>query len=106
MKTKQKLSLVIISLMALYGGLLMAQNNKRPNINYIMTDDQSAIVPVKEDGNKVHLEGEKVQSHPFGFNGDKEVHTPIIDGLAKGGMIADLIAILGSFDIVLGEVDR
>jgi NADH-quinone oxidoreductase subunit D len=26
--------------------------------------------------------------------------------LAKGAMIADLIAILGSIDIVLGEVDR
>ena len=46
-----------------------------------------ALVPTKEDGNTTHLEGEKVQSHPFGFNGDNEVHTPIIDNLAKGGMI-------------------
>lgn len=87
MKTKIKLSLVIISLMILYGSQVFAQTNKRPNIIYIMTDDQSAIVPTKEDGNKIHLEGEKVQSHPFGFNGDKEVHTPIIDALAKEGMI-------------------
>lgn len=87
MKTKIKLSLVAISLMILYGRNVFAQNNKRPNIIYIMTDDQSSIVPTKEDGNMIHLEGEKVQSHPFGFNGDKDVHTPIIDALAKDGMI-------------------
>jgi arylsulfatase A-like enzyme len=29
----------------------------------------------------------EVQSRPFGFNGDNEVHTPTIDSLAKGGMI-------------------
>ncbi len=87
MKTKIKLSLIAILLITLYGGHVFAQKHKRPNIIYIMTDDQSAIVPSKEDGNQIHLEGEKVQSHPFGFNGDKEVYTPIIDGLAKDGMI-------------------
>ena len=30
----------------------------------------------------------------------------ILPELAKGGMIADLVAVLGSIDIVLGEVDR
>jgi len=34
------------------------------------------------------------------------VNLSVISELAKGGMIADLIAILGSIDIVLGEVDR
>ncbi len=34
------------------------------------------------------------------------VNLSIIAELAKGGMIADLVAILGSIDIVLGEVDR
>lgn len=34
------------------------------------------------------------------------VNLSIIAELARGGMIADLIAILGSIDIVLGEVDR
>lgn len=58
---------------------LSAQNIKKPNIIFIMTDDQSSIVPSKED--------KGVQSRPFGFNGDKEVHTPIIDSLAKGGMV-------------------
>ena len=56
-----------------------AQNTKRPNIIFIMTDDQSSIVPTKNDT--------EVQSRPFGFNGDQDVHTPIIDGLAKNGMI-------------------
>jgi len=87
MKHKLIISIVAISLLSICGNKMFAQKNKRPNIIYIMTDDQSAIVPTKEDGNKIHLEGEKVQSHPFGFNGDKEVHTPIIDGLAKNGMI-------------------
>ena len=30
----------------------------------------------------------------------------IISKMARGGLIADLIAIFGSIDIVLGEVDR
>lgn len=34
------------------------------------------------------------------------VNLSVISELSKGGMIADLIAILGSIDIVLGEVDR
>lgn len=34
------------------------------------------------------------------------VNLSIISELARGGMIADLVAILGSIDIVLGEVDR
>ena len=38
--------------------------------------------------------------------GPSFVNLSIISELAKGGMIADLIAILGSIDIVLGEVDR
>lgn len=34
------------------------------------------------------------------------VNLAIINELAKGGMIADLVAVIGSIDIVLGEVDR
>ncbi len=56
-----------------------AQNTKKPNIIFIMTDDQSAVVPLDSE--------KRIQSRPFGFNGDKEVHTPIIDDLAKNGMI-------------------
>lgn len=61
------------------------QSSKRPNIVFIMTDDQSAIVPVEEDKRNRFEKG--VQSHPFGFNGDDEVYTPIIDDLAKTGII-------------------
>lgn len=34
------------------------------------------------------------------------VNLSILGELAKGGLIADLVAVLGSIDIVLGEVDR
>lgn len=34
------------------------------------------------------------------------VNLSIINELAKGGLISDLIAVIGSIDIVLGEVDR
>ncbi len=71
----------------LFGVLLYGQD--RPNIIFIMTDDQSAVVPDSADLVKYFSDGNGVgvQSHPFGFNGDDEVHTPVIDGLAKGGMI-------------------
>tara|TARA_R110002050_G_scaffold172142_1_gene304403 strand:- start:44886 stop:46508 length:1623 start_codon:yes stop_codon:yes gene_type:complete len=59
----------------------------RPNIIYIMTDDQSSIVPGPDDNTSTQADGGGVQSHPFGFNGDKDVYTPIIDGLAKNGLI-------------------
>ncbi|PQB07708.1 hypothetical protein BST83_11475 [Polaribacter filamentus] len=84
---KFNLSIIAIAILSFYVTNSFAQTSKRPNIIFIMTDDQSAIVPKKEDGKKVHLEGETVQSHPFGFNGDSEVHTPIIDALANQGMI-------------------
>jgi len=38
--------------------------------------------------------------------GPSFMNLSIINDLAKGGLIADLIAIVGSIDIVLGEVDR
>ncbi|MCK5564704.1 MAG: sulfatase-like hydrolase/transferase [Planctomycetes bacterium] len=53
-------------------------SNKRPNIIYIMTDDQSPIPIERKKAN---------QSRPFGFNGDSHVYTPVIDDLAKNGMI-------------------
>lgn len=62
---------------------------KKPNIIYIMTDDQSAIVPSMEDADIDFSDGNGrgTQSRPFGFNGDEEVFTPIIDELAANGMI-------------------
>jgi len=82
--------ILIIGLLALYFGNgmpLTAQKSKRPNIIYIMTDDQSAIVPTKEDKATQFQDSKGVQSHPFGFNGDDEVYTPIIDDLAKNGIV-------------------
>lgn len=34
------------------------------------------------------------------------VHLGLMDGLCRGHMVADVVAVLGSIDIVLGEVDR
>ena len=34
------------------------------------------------------------------------VHLGAFDYMSKGHMIADIIAIIGTIDIVLGEVDR
>ncbi|HEC41576.1 MAG TPA: DUF229 domain-containing protein [Bacteroides sp.] len=61
----------------------------KPNVILIMTDDQSSIVPTTEDAEYNFSDGNAmgVQSRPFGFNGDSEVHTPIIDDLARNGMI-------------------
>jgi arylsulfatase A-like enzyme len=77
--TKHNLILLLILVIVSNKNSVLAQNSKRPNIIFIMTDDQSSIVPKDSD--------KEVQSHPFGFNGDSSVHTPIIDGLAKNGMV-------------------
>lgn len=60
------------------GNLFAGDAVGRPNIIFILTDDQSSI-PIQTKAS--------TQSRPFGFNGDAYVHTPIIDGLAKNGMI-------------------
>ena len=77
--TKHNLILLLILVIVSNSNPILAQNSKRPNIIFIMTDDQSAIVPKDSD--------KEVQSHPFGFNGDSSVHTPIIDDLAKNGLV-------------------
>lgn len=59
--------------------LCIYAQNSRPNIIFIMTDDQSSITLRGSD--------RQSQSHPFGFNGDNRVHTPIIDNMAKNGII-------------------
>lgn len=90
---RRKILIVSVSLALLlfaYNG--QAQKIKqaaRPNIIFIMTDDQSSIVPNQQDGDLKFSDGngKGVQSHPFGFNGDMDVHTPIIDELAKNGVI-------------------
>jgi len=80
-----KIRIILVAFLALH--LIKIHAQKRPNIVFILTDDQSCIDPKNKDPNITYLDGEKTQSHPFGFNGDKEVYTPIIDGLAADGMI-------------------
>jgi arylsulfatase A-like enzyme len=65
------------------------KDTKPPNIIFILTDDQSAIVPQSEDSSLPFYDGNNrgVQSRPFGFNGDYKVHTPLIDSLARNGLI-------------------
>ena len=82
--------LVIAALLTLsFGCRTRADEPRRPNIIYIMTDDQSAVVPIPEDSEFDFADGNRrgIQSHPFGFCGDPDVHTPVIDDLARNGMI-------------------
>jgi len=58
---------------------VMAFSQTQPNIVFIMTDDQSSIPLTANDNQN--------QSRPFGFNGDDNVHTPIIDNLAANGIV-------------------
>ena len=73
MKTMKILIVLCFFTMSIYA------QNSRPNIIFILTDDQSSITLRGSD--------RQAQSHPFGFNGDDRVHTPIIDNLAKNGII-------------------
>jgi len=70
----KKLIVVFVFLIGL--STIQAQ---KPNIVFIMTDDQSAIPLRNSDAQN--------QSRPFGFNGDTKVHTPIIDSLANNGIV-------------------
>ncbi len=88
-----KISISKLLFLLVLGGIMNVKvshgQSKRPNIIFIMTDDQSAIVPDSKDAAFEFSDGNGrgIQSHPFGFNGDTEVYTPIIDDLAKNGMI-------------------
>ena len=84
---KSKLQFLLFLLLALLSGIVVPKKSgadvfkekkQQPNIIFIMTDDQSPI-PINAETAK--------QSRPFGFNGDGHVHTPIIDSLAKNGMV-------------------
>lgn len=77
-ETKIMKTIKIFVVFYFFTSSIYAQNSK-PNIIFIMTDDQSSIILRSGD--------RQSQSHPFGFNGDNRVHTPIIDNLAKNGII-------------------
>jgi len=78
--SKLVLGLLLLSglLWSCRGDSSASEEGNAPNIIFIMTDDQSSI-PV--------LEKICDQSRPFGFNGDPHVHTPVIDSLARNGMV-------------------
>jgi arylsulfatase A-like enzyme len=76
-----KLKIMKKTIVLYFFSLCIYAQNSKPNIIFIMTDDQSSITLRSGD--------RQSQSHPFGFNGDKRVHTPIIDNLAKNGIIFD-----------------
>jgi NADH-quinone oxidoreductase subunit D len=52
---------------------------------------------VSDGGNKP----ERMRIRPPSF-----VNLQAIEKMAKGAMIADLVAVIGTLDIVLGEIDR
>ncbi len=89
MSTKVFTILLVILLISPIKGQTVKAQKEQPNIIFIMTDDQSSIVPIEEDAKNELANGNVmgVQSRPFGFNGDRKVHTPIIDELAENGMI-------------------
>ena len=87
MKHMWIIPIIVLANFACTGG--NQAEEERPNIIFIMTDDQSPIVPVAEDATFDFSDGNGrgVQSHPFGFNGDNQVYTPRIDELASQGII-------------------
>ena len=83
---------ICLAIFVLLFSLNACQKNERtdrPNIIFIMTDDQSPIVPTEKDSEFDFSDGNGagVQSRPFGFCGDRQVHTTVIDDLAENGMI-------------------
>ena len=48
------------------------------------------------------------KSNPWRYNirAPSFINLTVLAGMCKGNKIADVVAILGSIDIVLGEVDR
>jgi arylsulfatase A-like enzyme len=84
-----KIAISALLFLIIHSGCKVSQEAAPPNIIFIMTDDQSSIVPTEADSKYMFSDGNGmgVQSRPFGFCGDNEVHTPIIDELAEKGLI-------------------
>lgn len=75
---KNLILLLLISFLLLQTNTYAQHKTERPNIILFVTDDQSPI-PLEDD----HVQ----DSRAFGFNGENKVYTPIIDNLAKNGII-------------------
>jgi arylsulfatase A-like enzyme len=73
---KKLLFIIVLNCDALLG--FAQQNTQQPNIILFALDDQSSM-PLEDD----HVR----ESRAFGFNGESKVHTPVIDNLAKNGII-------------------
>jgi arylsulfatase A-like enzyme len=76
MKKRSHLLIFFILLFSTHFSLIAQQ--QRPNIILFITDDQSPI-PLEDD----HVQ----DSRAFGFNGENKVYTPIIDNLARSGIV-------------------
>jgi len=61
----------------------------------------------EDEGVASRLEvGRKVRDAPVGVGLAAHHHLAAMDELSRGHMIADVVAIIGTMDIVFGEVDR
>ncbi len=63
--------------------------NPRGELSYYIIADGKSPIPLRN----------KIRSPAF-------CNISVLDHLSKGAMVADLVAIIGSIDIVMGEVDR
>ena len=59
-----------------------------------------------EGVNLQNYEGGAVRSRRLRCRGPSFVNIAVLGAISKGHLLADLVAIIGSIDIVLGEVDR
>ncbi|MCA8940544.1 MAG: NADH-quinone oxidoreductase subunit D, partial [Planctomycetes bacterium] len=69
--------------------LYFTVENPRGELSHYLINDGKSASPVRN----------KIRSPAF-------CNISILDHLSKGAMVADLVAIIGSIDIVMGEVDR
>ena len=71
------------------GEIYLSIENPRGELSYYLIVDGKSAHPIRN----------KIRSPAF-------CNISILDKMSKGAMVADLVAIIGSLDIVMGEVDR
>ncbi len=70
------------------------------HVRYVATENpkgEFGVYLVSDGGNRPY----KCKIRAPGF-----VHLQALDEMGKGHMLADIVAIIGSMDIVFGEIDR